>query len=189
LERAPPFSDIVERIVAAADSAFKAGPSAYYWQPEQHSHCKQFERAVFQFPVGADLFDWFWNARTGFRAQFWLNPNTGTRANARMAECVASVLPAGERLGPDGWPLFDPIISKCWFAEDIRKLEQHVLIDYFRTASSLTVTRWGEVRALRPNDGETGWLEIMGQFSSSIWALITPAPDKRARLMHRDGFL
>jgi hypothetical protein len=117
LESAPPFPEIVGFIVADADRAVRAGASAYYWQLEPHSNWNQFERAVFQFPVSADLFDLFWNARTGFRAQFWLSPETGTRANIWMAECVTRVLPAVQLLGPDGWPLFDPIISKCWWAE------------------------------------------------------------------------
>jgi hypothetical protein len=146
LEKAPKFLDILDTIVGAAARAVRAGSDAYFWASEPHSSWRHFKRAVFQFPVEADQFEFFWNARTGFRAQFWLSPETGARAKACAREIV--------------------------------------------------VARWNDVRALRPPDGDVGWLEIKGQYQcvtegshhQDTWALMTPSPDQRAELLYRNGF-
>src|SRR5262245_63868928 len=122
LENAPRFLEIVARIATAASDAVKAGSESYYWQWEPHGQWEGFKRAVFQFPIDADLFDFFWNARSGFRAQFWLSPTIGALANALIAEKVTVVLPADQRLWLDHSPIFDSVMSKCWFAETIKKL-------------------------------------------------------------------
>lgn len=41
-------------------------------------------RAIVQFQVSPDLYDWFFNARTGYRAQFWVSPEAGTAFNRRL---------------------------------------------------------------------------------------------------------
>jgi hypothetical protein len=41
-------------------------------------------RAVVQFPIGAELFDWFFNARTGYRAQFRYGWQKGLSENAHL---------------------------------------------------------------------------------------------------------
>ncbi len=156
LENAPKFVEVVDRIVIAAGNAVKKGSDAYFWQCGQHSQWEIFRRPIFQFPVEADQFDFFWNARTGFRAQFWLSPEIGARANAFVTEQVTGVLPAEQRLGSNGWPLFDSVMSKCWFAETVMKFSRDVLITYSANASEIVVVRWQDVRALRPPDGEAG---------------------------------
>jgi hypothetical protein len=91
LEKAPKFLEIPDTIVGAAARAVRAGSDTYFWASEPHNSWWHFKRAVFQFPVEADQFDFFWNARTGFRAQFWLNPEIGARANALMTRQVTAV--------------------------------------------------------------------------------------------------
>ena len=100
-------------------------------------------------------------------------------------------------MGLGGGTLFDSEMSKCWFAETIKKFDRDVLIAYSACAPEIVVTRWNDVRALRPPDGDVGWLEIKGQYQCvtegchhpDTWALITPSPDQRAELLYRNGFL
>jgi hypothetical protein len=71
------------------------------------------------------------------------------------------------------------------------------LITYSANAPRLEVARWEDVRALRPPDGEVGWLEVKGQYEcetegryyADTWALMTPGPNRRAALIHENGFL
>jgi hypothetical protein len=99
-------------------------------------------------------------------------------------------------MGPDGCTLFDSEMSKCWFAETIKKFNRDVLITYSASAPEIVVARWNDVRALRPPDGDAGWLEIKGQYECETeghyrpdtWVLMTPGPNRRAALIHRHGF-
>ena len=49
-------------------------------------------RAVVQFAVGERLFDWMFNARTGYRAHFRADAETGLAFNDRIVEALAGVL-------------------------------------------------------------------------------------------------
>jgi hypothetical protein len=41
-------------------------------------------RVCIQFPVPAELYDWFFSARTGYRAQYWISPDVGNTFNAQL---------------------------------------------------------------------------------------------------------
>jgi hypothetical protein len=45
-------------------------------------------RAVIQFHVGAALFDWFFNGRSGYRAHFWADPLDGIAFNDQMVSLI-----------------------------------------------------------------------------------------------------
>jgi hypothetical protein len=45
-------------------------------------------RIVVQFKVTPPLYDWFFNGRTGYRAQFWTSPENGLAFNARMTNAM-----------------------------------------------------------------------------------------------------
>lgn len=49
-------------------------------------------RAVIQFAVGEGLFDWFFNARTGYRAHFRVAPARGLAFNGRVIGSLALIL-------------------------------------------------------------------------------------------------
>jgi hypothetical protein len=49
-------------------------------------------RAIFQFPVARDIYDWFFNGRTGYRAQFWAGPVIGDRHNRRIVQRLRNAL-------------------------------------------------------------------------------------------------
>jgi hypothetical protein len=41
-------------------------------------------RTILQFPVLPVLYDWFFNARSGYRSRFWIGPKTGLAFNAEI---------------------------------------------------------------------------------------------------------
>lgn len=45
-------------------------------------------RAIIQFPVGMELFDWFFNARSGYRAHFRMGVDCGLNFNDRVIDAV-----------------------------------------------------------------------------------------------------
>ena len=50
------------------------------------------QRAIVQFRVAQEIYDWFFNARTGYRAQFWLGPCVGIAFNKMSVEWLSGVL-------------------------------------------------------------------------------------------------
>lgn len=49
-------------------------------------------RAIVQFEIDSDIYDWFFNARTGYRAQFWVSPETGTNFNRNIISALKILL-------------------------------------------------------------------------------------------------
>ena len=49
-------------------------------------------RAITQFHVPPELYDWFFNSRAGYRARFWISPEDGTSFNEEIAQALAGVL-------------------------------------------------------------------------------------------------
>ena len=41
-------------------------------------------RITIQFPVSSCLYDWFFNSRTGYRAQYWISADTGHKFNVSI---------------------------------------------------------------------------------------------------------
>lgn len=53
-------------------------------------HCDP--RVIIQFPVAVRIYDWFFNARSGYRAQFWLGVTEGQNYNERVVTLLTAVL-------------------------------------------------------------------------------------------------
>ena len=49
-------------------------------------------RAIIQFKVDPETYDWFFNARTGYRAQFWINENNGIDFNQKLVTVLRNTL-------------------------------------------------------------------------------------------------
>jgi hypothetical protein len=45
-------------------------------------------RVTIQYQVSPDLFDWFFNGRTGYRAQFWVSPDVGLHFNSNALKLL-----------------------------------------------------------------------------------------------------
>jgi hypothetical protein len=50
------------------------------------------KRAIIQFHLSPDRYDWFFNARSGYRAQFWIAPEIGMRFNEKIIIGLTDVL-------------------------------------------------------------------------------------------------
>jgi hypothetical protein len=49
-------------------------------------------RAIIQFPVAPHTYDWFFSARTGYRAQFWAGPDIGDQHNRAVVMALRKPL-------------------------------------------------------------------------------------------------
>jgi hypothetical protein len=79
LQVAPPCVEISRQIVAALNAAVLNG-SARFGLDESEG----IQRAIIQFHVGQQLYDWFFNAHTGYRAQFRISWERGRLYNAEL---------------------------------------------------------------------------------------------------------
>ena len=86
LETAGPPTVLLESIRVAFESALDAGEVR--WGQEQACLEPQDLRAVVQLPVAPELFDTFFNARTGYRAHFRAHHEQGLEFNSRIIEAV-----------------------------------------------------------------------------------------------------
>ena len=86
-------------IDAVCDALPSAEPSVGW---EISDTDRSHHRALIQFPVHPNLFDWFFNARTGYRAHFRAHPDCGLAFNAdvvcavrdRLRGCLPSIIRA-----------------------------------------------------------------------------------------------
>src|SRR5260370_26000196 len=127
-------------------------------------------RATVQFRVTPELYDWFYNGRTGYRGTFWISPENGMKFNGRIVAAVAKVLterlaetiPARKiRVRDDGaWcdvgqiigyrrqkllRSLAPKISKIWIAEQLMGASTGLMKDtlcLLPKAEKLSVPRW-----------------------------------------------
>jgi hypothetical protein len=49
-------------------------------------------RITIQFKVEVELYDWCFNGRTGYRAQFWISPDTGMAFNTELVRAFGGLL-------------------------------------------------------------------------------------------------
>lgn len=87
LEDAPAFEMIVAQLHdaishAIASNHFRCGTDFY----------REHQRAIFQFQVSRDLYDYFFNSRSGYRAQYWISPEQGQAANAQCLQEISRVI-------------------------------------------------------------------------------------------------
>jgi hypothetical protein len=93
----------------------------FHREPRQDD--ASYERAVFCGTVDAQLFDWFFNASTGYRGAFFESPDVGTRANRALVDQLAHFLSEwalAQQLDRDSqWILasLSKPSAKAWLAE------------------------------------------------------------------------
>jgi hypothetical protein len=139
-------------------------------------------RTIVQFRVTPELYDWFYNGRTGYRAQFWTSPEAGMKFNERilaavvkaLTERLPEVIPVVRRLiRRDSASYYDvghrtacrreellsslkPEMSKIWIGEDIIRASPGPMTTWLtllRYAKKLCVPKWA---VMNPQTGETG---------------------------------
>lgn len=80
LRDAPAPSEVIERLAQAAAVEAKACKLEVKWITSTEMPC--FARIEASFRVTAEVFDWFFNGRTGYRAAYWVSAQHGLLFNA-----------------------------------------------------------------------------------------------------------
>ena len=93
----------------------------FHREPRQDEHA--YRRAVFCGTVSPELFDWFFNASTGYRGAFFESASAGTEANRALVDQLAPVLVewlTANQLDPDPQWVLGSLAqpsAKVWLAE------------------------------------------------------------------------
>jgi hypothetical protein len=91
LEKAGSPSALMDAIVGALEQAL-VRDDLRWGREQKRDDAPDDCRAVIQFPVNPQLFDWFFNARTGYRAHFRLDWKHGLMFNEQIIEAVRRCL-------------------------------------------------------------------------------------------------
>ena len=86
LEAAGSSDALVAALAEALEKAVERGDVRYGLDSldDQFVEC----RAIIQFKVDPDLYDWFFNARTGYRARYWISADAGAAFNTEITEAL-----------------------------------------------------------------------------------------------------
>lgn len=164
-------------------------------------------RVVLQFYVGETLSDFFFNARTGYRAQFRTDWRTGLGYNDSIIDGIRNevvLLPSSElcarRLTPEfedcgqltvTWPhvlaSLDRYLSKVWFCARLIGSGGHVTqLPSGVTGPCLRLDDQTTWRALSRADSDA-WLDVKGAFVGPNGLYQPKDPIERAKRLHATG--
>jgi hypothetical protein len=158
-----------EMLITALVQAVQENRCVEYIEPDSGHGC----RARMQFPVTKEVYDWFFNGRTGYRAQFWISSNNGIHYNREIIDAIVKALSGC----PDQF--FNSIRhpeAKIWICECHKEFGPTGLFCLSHAAADSTkliVPRWAikddadGLRAPFPSDPKASWLEVKGAFFRS----------------------
>ncbi len=87
LEQARPSEELVLALRAALVSSIEKRLFRIGIDSRDNAFVER--RAIIQFPVTPEIYDWFFNARTGYRAQFWISPEKGMQFNNQIVTALS----------------------------------------------------------------------------------------------------
>jgi hypothetical protein len=142
-----------DQLIAALCAALKSGFDRKDVRLgfERAKERRENRRAVVQFALGEKLFDWMFNARTGYRAQFRVHIANGLGFNDRIVESLVAVL--DDRL-PDPVPCVD--LSEEFDHCGLISVERRRFLASLTTERSLTKVWFCVCRI-----GNTGGIELL----------------------------
>jgi len=165
-------------------------------------------RAILQFPVGEQVFDWFFNSQTGYRAQFRKSARYGNEQNVALIEALRRELEPykstsirGRRLstefndlgpmtvlGSDVLASLSPPLSKVWFCAKLIGLDGGVkeLTVYTSTPDLAFASGSDAWRSIYAN-GPNAWLDVKGAFVGPAGFYQIKDPMLRAEGLHCRG--
>jgi len=164
-------------------------------------------RAVLQFPVARQLFDWFFNAHTGYRAQFRLGWENGLARNQALIELLRVPLRAAgameiaarrlswtfenRGLGPTSMSRvltsLDPYLSKVWFCKKLMQADGQVTdLRVELSGPRLPFDDYDSWASVIADEGEC-WLDVKGAFVGPRGLYQLKDPAYRAQEMQRKG--
>jgi hypothetical protein len=165
-------------------------------QPKDH-------RAVIQFFIGERLFDWFFNARTGYRAHFRAHYLCGLRFNDRLITELRHVLDAalGDSVpGHEVDRAFDNLgeiqIAKSFLLTSLapewakasycsKRIPDAQCLP-LGIGKKIQLGDGSQWQALCPSDADC-WLQITGAFNGSDGLYQPKCPIKRAMRLQKTG--
>jgi hypothetical protein len=164
-------------------------------------------RAVIQFQVAPQVFDWFFNGRTGYRAHFRAHPDCGSKFNSQLHEAVRVRLvnilslsvPArrldsdfqdrGETVLTKSFMLSSlvPNLAKIWFCTRLIGFDG-VVRDLPLGITGPKLLMDGGAEWIAPfRDPSDTWLEIKGAFLGREGPYQLKNPTDRAHRLHKTG--
>src|SRR4051794_29750902 len=96
LEAASPPDALVKELDVALHEAIDHNHVRIAVDSKRNSFVER--RAIVQFRISRALYDWFFNARTGYRSRFWIDPRTGIALNESIVATLNHTLE--RRLAP-----------------------------------------------------------------------------------------
>jgi hypothetical protein len=205
LESAPDPDAIRAAVVSHFEAALEGGRLRVGM--EQSSSNPSDLRVVLQFPVGEDLYDQFFNANTGYRAQFRRDWQTGLAYNrsivTEMRSKLASFLPdevlvrclsskfedCGELTIPREkiYQSLDPDLSKVWFCGRLIVGDGTVVqLPSGATGPRLRLDEESTWAALARDESDA-WLDVKGAFVGRDGPYQPKDPRERAKKLQSTG--
>jgi hypothetical protein len=201
LQTAPSRAEISQKIVAALNVAVLGG--------SVHIGLDQFrqtERAIIQFHVGQQLYDWFLNAHTGYRAQFRISWICGQAYNAELVQmlrdelrrdleskievrCLDSFEDIGCKRVPRNRILSSlvPELSKVWICTRLIGLDGNISDLPFSLSGPRLVFNEDESWAAPYVSESAAWLDLKGAFLGVCGPFQIKDPIQRSKDLQRNG--
>ncbi|MBS1197818.1 MAG: hypothetical protein H6R18_1603 [Proteobacteria bacterium] len=205
LRGAPPWADLIRAVRRALGDALKEN-NVRFGMDESGRDTNDL-RGVVQFPLGRKLFDWFFNAQTGYRAQFRIGRENGLVKNADLIRELRAELELSRataivihrltsdfeykvsRYGTIGEvaTTLDEALSKVWICEKLI-VQSGSIQDLFvsRTGPKLLFSNSDAWSSLYPENGD-GWLDVKGAFIGPIGPYQLRPPEARAAKLEERG--
>ncbi|MDZ4341429.1 MAG: hypothetical protein U1E51_03215 [Candidatus Binatia bacterium] len=205
LQSAPPWESLRQSVASRLSEALQRTHATFGL--EQSSENRNWLRAVVQFHVGEELLDWFFNAQSGYRAQFRRDWRDGLNENQRLVAELRSQLtqhsvvsltcrllsPSFKDLGEITETVdrlvfsLDPHLSKVWACADVMDGN-----GAFRHVSLGLTTPWlllpdgGHWLGISQDDPDA-FLEIKGAFMKPSGLYQPKSPEARAKAISSTG--
>jgi hypothetical protein len=215
LENCGEFDDLINQLVKELKSSIK--DYEYQIAIDSIKNETNINRACLQFKVCPSTYDWFFNARTGYRAQYMGNPEQGIICNKRLVQALKAA--AIEVIAQDSIKAkrisiiekahkieseievsadflkesFGSDDSKIWICECLYNSPvEELLLPLVRSSKNLQVKKWegsdDGLRALYPEESNLSWLDLKGAFVCNGTTFQLKGQEKRARQIHETGW-
>jgi len=205
LEIAGSPSALLDAIGSALDEALTTGDVRF--GREQGASRPDDCRAVVQFRVGAHLFDWFFNARTGYRAHFRGQCESGMRFNSeiiaalrlRLDARLPDIVPGRQLNGrfedcgqaqiPKTFVIasLTPDLSKVWFCTKLIESDGVIIDLLLGVVGPRILLDHDESWAAPYREDDGAWLDIKGAFLGKAGPYQPKNPKARAQTLQTRG--